>query len=294
VLAMGKFGGREINYRSDLDVVFLYDHDGESAPLHVGMATARPAARTTHAHFFAELAQRTLRACNSHTPQGRLYEVDSRLRPAGRSGAAAVSLDEFARWFAPQGPAAVWERQALLKARPVMGSAHARARLGEIIAAAVWGRRWSAADIAEIHHNRMRMEQGAAAENLKRGPGGVVDIEFLVQVLQLVHGAREPSVRSTETLAGLVALHAAGIVPESSYHFLGDAYRLLRRIEGTLQLLGAKARHDFPSAADERRTLAALMGYAGPEELAADVRATTGRIRLEFEAVFATLVSAPG
>jgi glutamate-ammonia-ligase adenylyltransferase len=288
VLAMGKFGGRELNYRSDLDIIFLYDHDGGSVPLH---PEARGQGPTSNAHFFAELSQRMMKACNTLTPQGRLYEVDSRLRPSGRSGAAAVSLDELARWFAPDGPAAVWERQALLKARPVIGAEPARRRFAAIRAAAIWGRSWSAADVAEIRHNRLRMEQGATAANLKRGPGGVVDIEFLVQVLQLVHGAADPRLQTTETLAGLVALHDLGIIPTTSFTFLSDAYRLLRRIEGRLQLLGAKARHDFPPPGDDRRTLARLMGHEQADDLEAEVARTTTRVREEFDEVFTRTVA---
>ena len=289
VLAMGKFGGRELNYRSDLDIIFLYDHDGGSVPLN---PEARGQGPTSNAHFFAELSQRTMKACNTLTPQGRLYEVDSRLRPSGRSGAAAVSLDELARWFAPDGPAAVWERQALLKARPVIGAEPARRRFAAIRAAAIWGRSWSAADVAEIRHNRLRMEQGATAANLKRGPGGVVDIEFLVQVLQLVHGATDPRLQTTETLAGLVALHDLGIIPTTSFTFLSDAYRLLRRIEGRLQLLGVKARHDFPPPGDDRRTLARLLGHEQADDLAAEVARTTTRVREEFDEVFTRTVAA--
>ena len=233
-----------------------------------------------------------MKACNTLTPQGRLYEVDSRLRPSGRSGAAAVSLDELARWFAPDGPAAVWERQALLKARPVIGAEPARRRFAAIRAAAIWGRSWSAADVAEIRHNRLRMEQGATAANLKRGPGGVVDIEFLVQVLQLVHGATDPRLQTTETLAGLVALHDLGIIPTTSFTFLSDAYRLLRRIEGRLQLLGVKARHDFPPPGDDRRTLARLLGHEQADDLAAEVARTTTRVREEFDEVFTRTVAA--
>ena len=289
VLAMGKFGGRELNYRSDLDVVFLYDHDGASVPLHPESRAQGP---TSNAHCFAELAQRTMKACNTLGQQGHLYEVDSRLRPAGRSGAVAVSLDELARWFAPEGPAAIWERQALLKARPVVGAEAARQRFGAIRAAAIWGRRWGAADVAEIRHNRLRMEQGATAFNLKRGPGGVVDIEFLVQLLQLVHGADDASLQTTETLAGLVALHERGLLMTSSFVFLSDAYRLLRRIEGRLQLLGAKARHDFPSPGADRRTLARLMGHEREDGLAAEVAETTAGVRGEFEAVFSRAAAA--
>ena len=130
------------------------------------------------------------------------------------------------------------------------------------------------------------MEQGATAANLKRGPGGVVDIEFLVQVLQLVHGATDPRLRTTETLPGLVALHDLGILPEPSFVFLSAAYRLLRRIEGRLQLLGAKARHDFPPPGPDRRTLARLMGHEREDDLTAEVAATTDRVRGEFEEVF--------
>ncbi len=280
VLAMGKFGGREMNYASDVDVVFLYDHDGVAAP------PRGRAAGTSNAHFFGELAQRTMRVFNTFGPQGRLYEMDSRLRPSGKSGPPAVSLDEFARYFAPDGPAAIWERQALVKARPAVGSAAAVERLQGIIAEATFARDWTAAEVESIRRMRYRMEQGARASNLKRGPGGVVDIEFIVQTLQLVHGARMPAVRTPETLRGLVALHAAGLVPDERFAFLERAYRMLRAIEGRLRLLDAAARHDFPAAPEEQRKLAHLLGSARPDALVQEVQATTARIRAEFERVF--------
>ena len=280
VLAMGKFGGRELNYASDLDVVFLYDHDGASLP------RRRTAAGTSNAHFFGELAQRTMRVFNEFGPQGRLYEMDSRLRPSGRSGPPATSLAEFARYFAPDGPAAVWERQALVKARVVAGSPAAAAAARQVIEAATYGRRWTAEEVESIRRMRYRMEEGAKTANLKRGPGGVVDIEFIVQMLQLVHGGRLPAVRSTETLAGLVALHAACLVSDERRQFLERAYRTLRSIEGRLRLLDAAGRHDFPSAPDEQRKLAHLLGYERPDDLVRDVQAVTARTRAEFERIF--------
>jgi len=280
VLAMGKFGGREMNYASDLDVVFLYDHDGGSLP------RRRTAAGTSNAHFFGELAQRTMRVCNEFGPRGRLYEMDSRLRPSGRSGPPATSLAEFARYFAADGPAAVWERQALVKARVVVGSPAAAAAAREVIESATYGRRWTAEEVESIRRMRYRMEEGAKKSNLKRGPGGVVDIEFIVQMLQLVHGGRLPAVRSTETLAGLVALHAAGLVSDERREFLERAYRTLRSIEGRLRLLDAAGRHDFPSAPDEQRKLAHLLGYERPDDLVRDVQAVTARTRAEFERIF--------
>ena len=208
---MGKFGGREMNYASDIDVVFLYDHEGISFhPRRIRKSSES----TTNAHFFGELAQRTMRVFNAFTPQGRLYEMDSRLRPSGRSGPAAISLDEFERYFAPDGPAAVWERQALVKARVVVGAKPAADRAMQIVTQATYGRQWTADDVRAIRDMRYRMEEGARETNLKRGPGGVVDIEFIAQTLQLLHGGAEPRLRTPETLAALVALHEAGHLTE--------------------------------------------------------------------------------
>ena len=283
VLAMGKFGGREMNYASDVDLVFLYDYDGISFHRR---RTRRSVEGTTNAHFFAELAQRTMKVFNTFGPHGRLYEMDSRLRPSGRSGPAAVSLDDVARYFAEDGPAAIWERQALVKARVVIGSPAAAARAQRIVHAAAYERVWTAAEVAEIRRMRHRMEEGARATNLKRGPGGVVDIEFVVQLLQLVHGGREPAVRTPETLAGLERLQAAGHLTAGEYTFLEQAYRTLRTIEGHLRLLDAPARHDFPSVQSEQRTLAHLLGYGSPEDLVAEVKSLTARTRQAFDAVF--------
>jgi glutamate-ammonia-ligase adenylyltransferase len=283
VLAMGKFGGREMNYASDLDVIFLYDHDGMTVPARRGR---RPAEGTSHAHFFGELAQRTMRVFNAFGPQGRLYEMDSRLRPSGRSGPAAISLAEFARYFAEDGPAAVWERQALVKARPVVGGAAAAAEVRRIIDAATYGRTWRSDEVEAIRRMRFRMEEGARPANLKRGPGGVVDIEFVAQMLQLVHGGREPRLRTNGTLPALVALREAGLLGDERFAFLERAYRTLRAIEGRLRLIDAVARHDFPESGDERRKLAHLLGYVDTESLVADVRDTTSRVRAEFNAVF--------
>jgi len=283
VLAMGKFGGREMNYASDVDLVFLYDHDGISFHRR---RTRRSVEGTTNAHFFAELAQRTLRVFNAFGPHGRLYEMDSRLRPSGRSGPAAVSLDDFARHFAADGPAATWERQALVKARVVVGGMAAAARAMRIVHAACYERRWTAAEIGDIRRMRYRMEEGARATNLKRGPGGVVDIEFLVQALQLVHGGDEPAVRTPETLAGLERLQAVGCLAATEFAFLERAYRQFRTIEGHLRLLDAPGRHDFPTDPDQQRTLAHLLGHASPAELVTEVRSLTADTRRAFEAAF--------
>ena len=289
VLAMGKFGGREMNYASDVDVVFLYDHDGVALPKR---RQSKPGDGTTNAHFFGELAQRVGRVFNTLGPRGRLYELDSRLRPAGRSGPPAISLDEFARYFAPGGPAAIWERQALVKARCAIGSAAAAERVQGIIAAAAYERPWTAAEVDSIRQMRYRMEQGARPGNLKRGPGGVVDIEFVAQMLQLVHGGADARLRTPDTRAALDLLHEAGHLGDDDHSSLADAYRTLREIEGRLRLLDAPGRHDFPETADEQRKLAHLLGYPAPDRLVADVQALTTRTRTTFERIFTATLAA--
>ena len=145
----------------------------------------------------------------------------------------------------------------------------------------------AAADaIRAIREMRYRMEEGAASSNLKRGPGGVVDIEFVVQVMQLVHGGANPALQTPETLAGLVALHAAGHLGDDAFEFFETAYRVLRSIEGRLRLLNATGRQEFPSSREEQQKLAHLLGYERPELLEEDVRQLTGRTREEFEAIF--------
>jgi glutamate-ammonia-ligase adenylyltransferase len=197
-----------------------------------------------------------------------------------------LSLDDFTRYFDAAGPAAIWERQALVKARVVVGGPAAAARAMRIVHAAAYERQWTAAEVAEIRQMRHRMEEGARVTNLKRGPGGVVDIEFVAQMLQLVHGGAEPALRTPETLPALERLQEAGHLSRDEFAFLEQAYRQLRTIEGHLRLLDASARHDFPSLPAEQRTLAHLLGYDGPEGLVAEVQSLTFRTRQSFDAVF--------
>ena len=162
----------------------------------------------------------------------------------------------------------------------------------QIVARAAYERTWTAEEVESIRRMRYRMEDGARTTNLKRGPGGIVDIEFLVQMLQLVHGGANPAIRTPETLAGLVAVHAAGHLADAEFAFLQRAYHSLRAIEGRLRLLDAAARHEFPEAPEDRRKLAHLLGYQKPEQLVEDVGSLTTRTRQTFETVFDRTIAA--
>lgn len=287
VLALGKLGGREPNYHSDLDLIFLYEAGGQTAgrPAPSWRAGQALDSGTVNSHFFSEFGQRLIRVSNQLGPHGRLYEVDARLRPTGKSGSLAVSFDAFARYFA-EGRAQLWERQALCKARPVIGNEEASRHAMEIVAQAAFGTPWRAEFAAEIRAMRLRMEVGASRRNLKRGPGGTVDTEFLVQMLQLKHGGEDPSVRVPGTLDALTALEQAGYLSRDDAEYFRNSYRFQRSVEARIRLMDATGRHELPENDRELAKLAYLLDYARPQELVAEAQRTFAENRARFNRIF--------
>jgi len=276
VLAMGKLGGREPNYHSDLDLIFLYEADGPTVVERRGHHSS-----TTNKHFFSELGQRIIKRANGFGPYGRLYEVDTRLRPTGRSGALAVSLEEFVRYF-QQGEGQLWERQSLCKARVITGSAAVKAKVEQAVLASLYCRPWQPHFATEIREMRLKLQESASPRNLKRSAGGTMDTEFIVQMLQLKYGHDLPAIRVTGTLAALTALSEQGVLPVKEAEFLRDAYRFQRSIEARLRLMDAAGRHEFPEDPLELAKLAFLLGYPDSEQLAREVEAMFGAVRTTF------------
>lgn len=281
ILALGKFGGLEMNYHSDVDIVFLYEADGHTAPSRHAVRTAT----TSNQHFFSELGQRIIRTASRLGPFGRLYEVDARLRPTGKSGALATSLDEFSRYFA-EGAGQLWERQALCKARVAVGSPRVAQAAMTAVGRAAFDHPWHPTDAEEIRRMRHRLEETAGGANLKRGPGGIVDIEFLVQMLQLKHGLRLAEIRRPNTLAALESLHGAGLLAAGDFAFLSEAYRFLRTLEGRLRLMNATARNQLPEDPTELAKLAQLLRCPSSEALLADFERYTRQTRQRFDRIF--------
>ena len=284
ILAMGKLGGREPNYHSDLDIIFTYEHDGTTERL----TGSRRGQTTTNQHFFSELGQRIVKTVNRLGPYGRLYEIDTRLRPTGKSGVLAVSLDELSRYFS-EGHGQLWERQALCKARPVVGAERAQQRAVQVVWKAIVGLPWKKEHTAEIRKMRYRLEETASPHNLKRGPGGTVDIEFIVQMLQLRWAVDSPQVLVPGTLDAVDALHDAGYLDDDDRSYFNKAYRFLRGIESGLRLLNTSARHDLPQDQAELHRLAYLLGSPGAKELVEDCGCYTRENRLRFDRIFAAM-----
>jgi glutamate-ammonia-ligase adenylyltransferase len=211
--------------------------------------------------------------------------LDPRLRPTGKSGSLAVSLGEFARYFA-EGQGQLWERQALCKARPISGSAEARQRAMEVVRGAILDQPWRPERAAEIRHMRQRLEETASPRNLKRGAGGTVDVEFAVQMLQLKHAAQSPSVLTPGTLDAVAALHEAGYLGDDDFNYFNQSYRFLRSVEAGLRLMNTTARHDMPQNESELKKLAYLLGYESPDPLLAASQKYTHENRNRFNRLF--------
>ncbi len=281
VMALGKLGGREPNYHSDLDLVFLYEAEGNTVADPRGRGES-----TTNNHFFNELGQRIIKRANQFGPYGRLFEIDPRLRPTGRSGALTVSLEGFVRYF-QEGGGQLWERQALCKARMITGSQIAVEKALEAVAAATYCSSWQSSDAGAIRDMRLKLEESASPRNLKRGPGGTMDTEFIVQMLQLKHGQQRPELRIPGTLASLTALSDAGILASDDATFLRQAYRFQRHVEACIRLMNASGRHEFPDDTLELAKVAFLLGYENVDALRAEVKETFHEVRNIFNRIFA-------
>ena len=255
VLALGKFGGREMNYGSDLDVIYFFSEEGHTP-------SGSPAVT-----YFAELAQNLTRSMARRTTLGSLYELDARLRPNGNKGPLALSLDDFRRYW-NDGQLADWERLALTRVRVVAGDEAVGERALHLIRAAVYSPLKNTPSLAmEVREMRNRLEESADAGDLKRGRGGIMDIEFTVQYLQLIHGPAFPPLRQSNTERALEALVKFKKVALSDGNALMDAYKFLRRIENRVRVVHGLSAHRLPSAPAALRKLALRAGYADADEL---------------------------
>ena len=255
VLGLGKLGGQELNYSSDIDLVFLYDEEGQTSGPKV----------VSNAEFFARMGSDVVRLLAEHTALGMAYRVDMRLRPDGEQGALARSLEATLGYYVTRGR--TWERQALIKCRPVAGDLALGRTFCEEIKPFVFRRYLGAAEIAEIKALKRRIEQrtlsdGTAEVEVKTGRGGIRDVEFVVQFLQLLHGGEYPEVRHATTLQAIARLEQVGCLSSEERRIMDDTYRFLRQVEHRLQIVFDRQTHEMPRDPESLRTLALRMGYA--------------------------------
>jgi glutamate-ammonia-ligase adenylyltransferase len=278
VVGMGKLGGAELNASSDVDLVFAYPENG---------ATTGPKA-VSNQEFFDRLGRRIVAALGDVTAEGFVFRVDMRLRPYGDSGPLSSSFAALEEYLITQGR--TWERYAWLKARALTGDQGEE--LEHLIAPFVFRKYLdydAYAGLRDVH--RQIREQGRRrdyARNIKLGPGGIREIEFIVQALQLVRGGRETALRARETLTALTALGARGLLPRPAVAELSAAYVFLRNLEHRLQYRDDHQTHDVPTDDAERDALARACNAADAGALDALIGSHRNAVERHFDAVFST------
>jgi len=284
VLGMGKLGGRELNFSSDIDLIFAFTAGGETDG-------ARP---LSNSEYFAKLAQETGRLLSARSGDGFVFRVDTLLRPFGSVGAPAASVEAMELYYQEHGRE--WERYAMVKARPVAGDLAAGRALLDGLRPFVYRRYLDFGALGALRELKALIDQDAhkrgAEDNLKLGPGGIRELEFIVQLFQLTRGGQDARLRDNRLRPVLRYLGEAGHLPAATVAALDQAYVFLRRCENAVQFYADEQTHRLPQAAEARAALCAALDLPGWAELMAALEAMRGRVRAEFERLFVQSSSA--
>jgi glutamate-ammonia-ligase adenylyltransferase len=272
VIGLGKLGGRELNYSSDVDVVFVHRGTGSEVQ-----------------HEASRRAARVVAILSEVTEDGSALRVDTTLRPEGRAGPLSRSSASTLEYYRRH--AATWERQAWLKARPVAGDRKLAGGLIDELEPVIYPDHLEPSAIEDVRAMKVRIEEyvrarGKEATSVKRGRGGIRDVEFAVQLLQLVHARRDPSLREPNTLRALAVLADRGYIAEGDAESLASSYRFLRRLEHRLQLARDLQTHDLPEDQADLRRLARSMDLSDPDELREEYHRHSEMVRSLHERLF--------
>jgi len=277
VLGMGKLGGGELNFSSDIDLVLLFPEHGETDG-------PRP---LEHEEYFARLGRRLAQMLGTVTEEGFVYRVDLRLRPFGDSGPLVVSFDALEDYLQQHGRD--WERYAYVKARPVHGDGPFEELYRNVLRPFVFRRYLDFSVFESLREMKSliarEVERRELRDNVKLGPGGIREIEFIVQAYQLIRGGSRPALQTRRLLEALPLLEGQKLLPASAVDELGAAYRFLRRVENRLQERNDEQTHDLPRDEAGRARLALGMGAADWPVLAAELEHHRGRVGEHFRSL---------
>ena len=281
VLGMGKLGGRELNFSSDVDLIFVYAQGGETSGPKV----------EAHEVFFRKLAQKLIYSLDTVTADGFCYRVDMRLRPFGQTGPLALNHEAMEQYYQMHGRD--WERYAMMKARPVAGDIEGGFALLEALKPFMYRRYLDYAalgSITEMKQSINRQIRSAGMENhIKLGAGGIREVEFSVQAMQMIYGGQYPRLQTPSFFTVLENLGALGFWPEEAVAQLRKDYLLLRTVENALQFQEDKQVHSLPDSGDNEswQALATACHYADAAVLRDDLQAARRRVQRWFDNVFA-------
>jgi glutamate-ammonia-ligase adenylyltransferase len=289
---MGKLGGGELNFSSDVDLIYLYQSDEGQASINTD---GNQAATLSSAEYFKRLSQSLTSALSDVTNEGYVYRVDLRLRPEGRIGALAHSMEASRRYYSSR--ATTWERLALLKAWPVAGDQDLGLEFLEEVRPFVYGLPFDAAELDDLKRIKAGIDKKMNARrqahrNVKLGLGGIREVEFIVQSLQVAHGRLHPHVCDRNTLRALDALCEASILTAQERDELRRAYIFLRDVENKLQMVLDLQTHTIPSRRMEARSCASRLGYrdtktsSAVDQFLSDHQGHTERVNRIFRRLF--------
>ena len=279
ILAVGKLGGMELNYSSDVDLIFLYNAEGQLS------------SHLSYHQFFNRVAEKILTTFNGAHAEGLLFRVDLRLRPEGSSGPLARSLESMENYYSGFGE--TWERLALIKARGIAGSRELAYDFLRQHQPFIYPKIATPDLLEQIGYIKQRIERDVVgSENLHRdvklGRGGIREIEFVVQTLQFIHGARSAFLQETSTLKALYELAQLELIPQKEIVELDRAYRFLRQTEHRLQIEAEQQTHTVPDEPEHLRRVALSLGFSSAEEYIAELNEQMQRVRSIFERVVDT------
>ena len=290
VIGMGKLGGNELNFSSDIDIIYFYESDkGETSGIDAGTAGTRGVI-SLHA-FFNKLGEMISKALSLVTEDGFVFRVDVGLRPEGKSGDMAVSLRSAEIYYESWGQS--WERTAMLKARPVAGSKELGEQLLRMLQPFVYRKYLDYNLIEDMKNMKLKIDASLARSregetNLKLGRGGIREIEFFIQALQLVYAGKNPKLRERNSLKSLETLLAARLVSEEDHRKLVEAYRFLRTVEHRIQVVQERQTHNLPGKDEELVALARRSGFLRPDGLQR-FRAVLEQHRGNVSSIYSTL-----
>jgi [glutamine synthetase] adenylyltransferase / [glutamine synthetase]-adenylyl-L-tyrosine phosphorylase len=287
VIALGKLGGRELNFSSDIDLIFVYDGEGR----------AEKTTAWSNFEYFAKLAAALVNHLSASTGEGSLYRVDTRLRPEGTKGALARSLPSIELYYESWGEN--WERQAMLKARPIGGDPGLGEQFMKTIKPFTYRKyvdpisiQETLQNIVEMRHKTIRQSDTTGrvrseGRNFKTGAGGIRDVEFIVQAIQMLYGGQYPEIRLPGTINSLRRIRESGLLSEEDYQTLVEGYQFLRRVEHRVQMEQERQIYTLPGSKKGREVLSRRLGYKDQESFLEEFDKHTRGIHKIFQGVFA-------
>ncbi|HSP45217.1 MAG TPA: bifunctional [glutamate--ammonia ligase]-adenylyl-L-tyrosine phosphorylase/[glutamate--ammonia-ligase] adenylyltransferase, partial [Chthoniobacterales bacterium] len=284
ILGLGKLGGRELNHSSDIDVIFVYAEEGQVSP------------NLTYHEWFNQLGAKIIETFAAHDPAGALFRIDLRLRPEGTAGPLARSIDSMENYYAGFGE--TWERLALIKGRGIAGSRELAYEFLRQHQPFIFPKSPTRDVLEEIGSIKRRIERDIVGqENIERdvklGAGGIREIEFVVQALQLLHGARHAFLQETSTLKVLPVLADLELLPHEEARSLEQAYRFLRRVEHRLQIEAEQQTHTVPENLDDLRRLSGSLGFSSSKKFKTSLRKHMQQVRKVFRRVISEPTGTP-